>query len=305
MKTTRLVKQLNNWFLDVIPKEFDMTKREYRKRPLLYARVNPDDSEAVDVNVMVNPGSSMVSTFKPKAADGQSLNTLQFNLISEVGNGLSFALSTLADSVAEPDTLYSNTLASSAIMFRLLMGLLHNCQSLNPLERVLAVLSSDLALGTGLNSDSGIDYDAIYPYEDNAQYLLDFLAKMTFAQEDDSDSDWSQIVQVTDDDSNLNKEELTAAILDEVMPMPFDSLDIKLVFMLTIRQVMSALSLQEEFEDFLDVLAGDEPEDLVPYEKVLGVLINWTVSTVPHFVGQLMADMDPKYMMEHFETPVW
>lgn len=25
MKTTRLVKQLNNWFLDVIPKEFDMT----------------------------------------------------------------------------------------------------------------------------------------------------------------------------------------------------------------------------------------------------------------------------------------
>lgn len=305
MQTKTLVQQLNDWFLDAIPKEFDMTNQEYQQCPLLYARVNPDDPAAIDVNVMINPGSSMVSTFKPKAGDGQSLATLQFNLISEVGNGLSMALSTWADSATSKAALYSNTLSSTAIMFRLLMGLLHNCQSLSPLDRVLAVLGSDLALGTGLHSDNGIDYDAVYPYENAAQDLLDFLARMTFAQEDDDEMDWSQLVQVVDDDNCLDKQELTAAILDEIMSMPFDSLDVKLVLMLTLRQVMSALSLREAFDDFLDVLAGDDPEDVDQYEKVLEVLINWTVSTVPHFVGQLMADVEPEYMAEHFETPVW
>lgn len=305
METKMLVEQLNRWFLDVIPEEFDMTKQEYKQRPLLYARQNTDDPEAIDVNIMINPNSSMVSTLKPKAADGKNLDTLKFNLISEVGNGLSFALSTWADSTTSKEALYSNALSSSAIMFRLLICLLHNCRSLNPLERVLAVLDSDLALGTGLNSDNGIDYDAIYPYEGDAQALLDFLAKMTFAQEDDDEIDWSQMVQVVDDDNSLNKQALTAAILDEVMPMPFDSLDVKLVLMLTLRQVMSALSLSEKFGNFLDVLAGGEPAEVDQYEEILEVLINWLVSTVPHFVGQLMAAMESGYMTEHFETPVW
>lgn len=305
MQTKTLVQQLNNWFLAAIPQEFDMTEQEYQKRPLLYARVNPDDPAAIDVNIMINPGSSMVSTFKPKAADDQSLATLQFNLISEVGTGLSVALSTWADSVTAKDALYSNILSSSAIMFRLLVGLLHHCQSLSPLDRVLAVVDSDLTLGTGLNHENGIDYDAIYPFENGAQDLLDCLARMTFAQEDDDEADWSQLVQVVNDDNRLNKQELTAAVLDEVMPMPFDSLDVKLVLMLTLWQMMSALGLGAAFEDFLDVLAGDDPEDVDEYEKVLEVLINWTLSTVPHFVGQLMADMEVDYLAEHFETPVW
>lgn len=305
MQTKMLVQQLNRWFLEVVPEQFDMTKLEYQKRPLLYARLNPDDPEAIDVNIMINPGSSMVSTLKPKAADGKNLDTLKFNLISEVGNGLSFALSTWADSTTSKESLYSNALSSSAIMFRLLICLLHNCRLLNPLERVLAVLDSDLALGTGLNSDNGIDYDAIYPYENDAQALLDFLARMTFAQEDDDEMDWSQLVQVVDDDNSLNKEELTAAILGEVMPMPFDSLDVKLVLMLTLRQVMSALSLSNKFADFLDFLAGEEREEVDQYEEILEVLINWMVSTVPHFVGQLMAEMESGYMAEHFETPAW
>ena len=305
MQTKTLVKQLNRWFLEVVPEQFDMTKLEYQKRPLLYARLNPDDPDAIDVNIMINPGSSMVSTLKPKAADGKNLDTLKFNLISEVGNGLSFALSTWADSTTSKESLYSNTLSSSAIMFRLLICLLHNCRSLNPLERVLAVLGSDLALGTGLNSDNGIDRDAIYSYENDAQALLDFLTKMTFAQEDDDEMDWSQMVQVVDDDNSLNKQALTAAILDELTAMPFDSLDVKLVLILTLRQVMSALSLSEKFDDFLDVLAGEEPAEADQYEEILEVLINWMVSTVPHFVGQLMADMESGYMAEHFETPVW
>lgn len=305
MQTKTLVNQLNRWFLEAVPEQFNMTVEEYKQRPLLYARLNPDDQDAIDVNVMINTGSSMVSTFKPKAADGHNLDTLKFNLISEVGNGLSFALSTWADSATSKAALYADTLSSSAIMFRLLMGLLHNCPSLSPLDRVLAVLGSDLALGTGLHSDNGIDYDAVYPYENAAQDLLDFLARMTFAQEDDDEADWSQLVQVVNDDNRLNKRELTAAILDAIMAMPFDSLDVKLVLMLTLRQVMSALSLREAFEDFLDALAGDDPEDVDQYEKVLEVLINWTVSTVPHFVGQLMADMEADYLTEHFETPVW
>ena len=75
--------------------------------------------------------------------------------------------------------------------------------------------------------------------------------------------------------------------------------------MLTLRQVMSALSLSKKFEDFLDVLVGKEPAEVDQYEEILEVLINWLISTVPHFVGQLMADMEPGYMAEHFQTPVW
>lgn len=305
MQTKKLVKQLNHWFLDAVPQQFDMTVAEYKQRPLLYARVSPDDPEAIDVNVMINASSRMLSMFKPKTDNGTSLETLKFNLISEVGNGLSFALSTWADSATSKEALYADTLSSSAIMFRLLMGLLHHCPSLNALERVLAVLASDLALGTGFHSDQGIDYDAIDPYENDAQALLNFLANMTFAQADDDDLDWSQMVQVVDDDNRLNKEELTTAILDEIVSMPFDSLDVKLALMLTLRQVMSAIGLGKKFAAFLDVLAGDELDDVQDFDEVINTLVNWTVSMVPHFVDQLMADMEPDYMAEHFETPVW